>query len=146
MNLLLLLITFTVAFQSPTSTQATFDQIKQLEQQYTTSLLKKDDVAFGELLAEDLVHIGFEGQRTGKSQYLTFFKSGNWKYNHYESSKVLIKLHGNVAVVVGEVNRTIEIDGKETSGSFAFTRVWSKVGERWVIVTSQFTTIPASER
>ena len=48
------------------STQ-TPDEVMQLEQRFTTALLKRDDIEFNELLAEDLVHIGFEGQIGGKA-------------------------------------------------------------------------------
>jgi hypothetical protein len=72
-------------------------------------------------LADDLVHIGFEGQTAGKADYMTFFKQGSWQYKKYEPTNVVMKELGNRAVVTGRVDRTIVIDGKEISGAFAFT-------------------------
>jgi ketosteroid isomerase-like protein len=112
------------------------------EQLFTAALLKKDDVAFGELLADDLVHISFDGAVAGKAEYMAFFKAGAWQYKKYEPTNASVKLLGNVAVVTGRVDRTIVIDGKETSGAFAFTHVWSQAGNRWRLTSSQVTGIP----
>src|SRR5215204_1588956 len=95
---------------SQVATQADLESVKQLEQQFTTALVKKDDVAFAALLADDIVHIGFEGKTAGKAEYMVFFKVGAWQYKKYEPSKVSIKLLGSAAVVTGRVDRTIAID------------------------------------
>ncbi|PYS71600.1 MAG: hypothetical protein DMF69_09955 [Acidobacteria bacterium] len=63
----------------------------------------------------------------------------------YEPTKVSIKLLGTAAVVTGRVDRTIVVEDKETSGAFAFTHVWSKSRERWLLQSSQLTTIPTEE-
>lgn len=116
--------------------------VMEIEQRFTAALLKKDDVAFGELLADDLVHISFDGAVAGKAEYMAFFKAGAWQYKKYEPTNGPVKLLGNVAVVTGRVDRTIVIDSKETSGAFAFTHVWSRTGNRWRLTSSQVTGIP----
>jgi hypothetical protein len=125
------------------STQ-TPDEVMQLEQRFTTALLKRDDIEFNELLAEDLVHIGFEGQIAGKAEYMAFFKQGAWRYKKYEPANVAVKLIGNAAVVTGRIERTIVVNDRKTTGAFAFTHVWSKLGERWRLTSSQVTTVPNS--
>ena len=137
--LLLLLVLFT--FPQPTKVSQTKIAVTQVEERFNTALLNKDDVAFAELLAEDLVHIGFEGQSAGKAEYMSFFKHGSWQYKKYEPSSVAVKELGNSAVVTGRVDRTILIGGNETSGAFAFTHVWTKSGNRWRLTSSQLTTI-----
>ena len=140
------LIVTSLFLNSPqAATQADLESVKQLEQQFNTALLKKDDVGFASLLADDIVHIGFEGKSAGKAEYMVFFKVGAWQYKKYEPSKVSIKLLGSAAVVTGRVDRTIVIENKETSGAFAFTHVWSKSGNRWLLTSSQLTTIPVEE-
>jgi len=96
-------------------------------------------------LADDIVHIGFEGKSAGKAEYMVFFKVGSWQYKKYEPTRVSIKLLGSAAVVTGRVDRTIVIEDKEISGGFAFTHVWSKSGSRWLLTSSQLTTIPGEE-
>ena len=117
--------------------------ITQIEQRFNAALLKRDAVEFDLLLADDLVHISFEGQSAGKAEYMAFFKQGAWQYKKYEPSDVKVKLLGNVAVVTGRVDRVIVVNNRETTGAFAFTHVWSRVQNRWQLTSSQLTTIPA---
>ena len=115
-----------------------------LEQRFNSSLLERNEKAFDELLADDLVHIGFEGQIVSKIEYMSFFKTGAWRYLKYQPSKVSVKVFGDAAVVTGRVDRVIRINDRETSGAFAFTHVWSRDGSTWRLRTSQVTTVPNS--
>jgi len=56
---------------------------------------------------------------------------------------VAVKSLGNVAGGTGIVNRKIVINKVETTGSFAFTHVWSVSGSNWRLVSSQVTTVPS---
>ena len=123
--------------------QTAENKVREVEQRFTAALLKKDDVAFGELLADDLVHIGFEGQVASKAEYMAFFNGGVWQYRKYEPVNVAVKVLGDVAVVTGRVNRTIVINKEETTGAFAFTHVWVQTGNRWRLTSSQVSTVPA---
>jgi len=96
----------------------------------------------GDLLADDLVHISFDGQVAGKAEYMAFFKQGAWQYRKYEPTNVKVKVFGQMAVVTGRVNREIVINGQETIGAFVSTHVWSRSGDRWRLTSSQVTTIP----
>ena len=127
----------------PTSpTQSSVDAVTQVQQRFTAALLKRDAAEFETLLADDLVHISFEGQIANKTEYMEFFKQGAWKYTKYEPSKVVVKIVGNAAVVTGRVDRTILINNNEITGAFAFTHVWSRTGDSWRLTSSHVTTIP----
>ena len=128
--------------QVPSATaQTTSEAVRELEQRFTTALLKKDAVELDKLLADDLVHIGFEGQIAGKAEYMTFFKQGTWQYQKYEPTNVAVKSLGKVAVVTGVVNRKIVINNVETTGAFAFTHVWSQTDGTWRLASSHVTTV-----
>ena len=144
MYLLSVLLILLSVFQGASAPlpQTTESSVLQLEQRFTAALVKKDAVAFGELLADDLVHIGFDGRVAGKTEYMTFFKQGTWQYRKYEPSNLAIKTFGGVAVVTGRVDRTITINNGETVGAFAFTHVWSRTGDHWGLTSSQLTNIP----
>jgi hypothetical protein len=115
-----------------------------LEQRFTSGLMDKNEKVFDELLAEDLIHIGFEGQIAGKIEYMSFFKTGAWRYLKYQPSNVSVKILAEAAVVTGRVDRVIKINDRETSGAFAFTHVWSRKGNTWRLRSSQVTTVPNS--
>jgi hypothetical protein len=115
-----------------------------LEQRFNSGLMEKNEKEVNELLADDLIHIGFEGQIAGKLEYMSFFKTGAWRYFKYQPSKISVKLLGEAAVVTGRVDRVIRINEKEISGAFAFTHVWARDGGAWRLKSSHVTTLPPS--
>jgi ketosteroid isomerase-like protein len=143
LSVFLILLSF-LQGTSTTATVATEHTVREVEQRFTAALLKKDAVAVDELLADDLLHISFDGQVAKKPEYMAFFKEGPWQYRKYEPGNMAIKVLGKVAVVTGRVNRTIVINNNETTGAFAFTHVWSRVADRWRLTFSQVTTVPTS--
>jgi len=133
--------------QAPASAAQTTSPVTlELEQRFTSALLKKDAVELDKLLADDLIHIGFEGQIAGKTEYMAFFKQHIWHYQKYEPTKVTVKSLGNVAVVTGLVNRKIIINKVETEGAFAFTHVWLQSRDKWRLTSSHVTTVPNAAR
>jgi uncharacterized protein (TIGR02246 family) len=138
----LVLLGFLQGTSTP-ATETTENTVREVEQRFTAALLKKDEVTFAELLADELLHISFDGQVARKAEYMAFFKEGAWQYRKYEPTNVAVKVLGNVAVVTGRVDRAIIINNQETTGAFAFTHVWVRAGNRWCLTTSQVTTVPA---
>ena len=118
--------------------------IHALEQRFNTGLLERNEEVIGALLADDLVHIGFEGQLAGKAEYMSFFKGGAWRYLKYEPSNVAVKVFGDAAVVTGRVDRIIMIKDRETRGAFAFTHVWCRKSDQWLLSSSHVTTVPSA--
>lgn len=118
------------------------DEILALERRFTDSLLRRDHVVHDALLADDIVHIGFEGQIAAKPEYMTFFRHGDWRYTRYSTSNVAVKRLGTTAVVTGRADRAIFVNGRETVGAFAFTHVWARSRDVWRLASSQLTTIP----
>ena len=141
LSVFLILLSFVQGAPAP-ATQTTEKSVAEIEQRFNAALLKKDAATLEELLADDIVHIGFEGQLAGKGEYMAFFKRDIWQYRKYEPANVAIKVLGSVAVVTGRVDRTIVINNVETTGAFAFTHVWARSGDRWRMVSSHVTGIP----
>ena len=148
MSFLAVVVILLSFFQETTgsSTQTVANTVRNIEDRFTAALLKRDHNEFEELLADDLIHIGFEGQVAGKAEYMTFFKQGSWQYQKYQPSNMTVKVLGNVAIVTGRVHRTIIINSKETRGAFGFTHVWSQEGGRWRLTSSHVTTVPNPRR
>lgn len=112
-----------------------------LERRFATALLERDGTTVDSLLAEDLIHIGFEGQIARKGEYMSFFNQGDWRYARYSTADLSVKVFPDSAVVTGRVDRVIKIGGKETAGAFAFTHVWARAGDGWRITSSHVTTV-----
>ena len=140
-ELVALLAAFVSVTPAPTTPSAS-DEILELERRFTDSLVRRDNGVHDAFLADDLVHIGFEGQIAAKTEYMTFFRQGDWKYTRYSPSNVSVKRLGSAAIVTGRVDRAIFVNGRETVGAFAFTHVWTRNGGVWRVTSSQRTTIP----
>ena len=112
-----------------------------LERRFAAALLERDGATVDSLLAEDLIHIGFEGQIARKTEYMSFFHQGDWRYARYSTSDLSVKVFPGSAVVTGRVDRVIRVAGKETTGAFAFTHVWARSGDGWRISSSHVTTV-----
>ena len=130
------------AVNTSSSLTAMSDSILALEERFKTALLERDAATIEALLADDLIHVGFEGQIVGRTEYLSFFKTGDWRYTKYSLSQVSVKALSTTAVVTGRVSRSIIVSGKETTGAFAFTHVWVQSGKTWRLTSSQVTTVP----
>jgi ketosteroid isomerase-like protein len=116
-----------------------------LEEQWAGALRERNEIAFAKFLAEDLRHIGFEGQIVGKRDYMAFFKTGDWKYSEYTLVDPQVAIEGCAAIVIGRIQRRIVVNGKETSGMFAFTHVWARRGGEWRVIASQVTASPTAQ-
>ena len=114
-----------------------------LEEQWAGALRQRNEAAFGKLLAEDLRHVGFEGQIVGKREYMAFFSTGDWRYTEYSLVGPQVTVEGCAAVVTGRVQRRIVVNGKETAGAFAFTHVWARRDGAWRVIASQVTAPPS---
>jgi ketosteroid isomerase-like protein len=110
-----------------------------LEERWAGALRERNEAAFGKLLAEDLRHVGFEGQIVGKREYMAFFGAGDWKYIEYSLLAPQVTVEGCAAVVTGRVQRRIVVNGKETAGAFVFTHVWARRNGEWRVIASQVT-------
>jgi ketosteroid isomerase-like protein len=129
-------------FQSPSTTHPTSKTVLEVDQRFNAAIVRKDEAEVSSMLADDLLYISFDGQMATKSEFMTFFKNGVWRYVKYEPSKVTVKVFNDVAVITGRVDRVIVIEDEETRGAFAFTRVWVRSGDRWRLTSSQVSNIP----
>src|SRR5690242_2152422 len=59
-----------------------------------------------------------------KADVLNFARSGRMKFLRYATSDIRIRIYGDTAVVSGRIQRTRQINGKETSDDWRFTKVY----------------------
>jgi hypothetical protein len=68
------------------------------------------------------------------------FKSGAIKIESLSTRDVKVQLYGNVAVETGELINKASRDGRDTSGTYRFTRVWVNRNGTWQTAALQETT------
>ena len=69
-----------------------------------------------------------------KADVLNFVRSGRMKFLRYATSDIRIRIYGDTAVVSGRLQRTRQINGKELSDDWRFTKVYVRQAQQWRVV------------
>ena len=70
-----------------------------------------------------------------KADVLSFVRSGRMKFLRYATSDIRIRTYGDTAVVTGRVQRTRQMNGKELSDDWRFTKVYVRQAQQWRVVS-----------
>jgi ketosteroid isomerase-like protein len=119
------------------------ETIKQLEDQRYKAMCAGDAATLDKLLADSLVYTHSYGGADGKAAYLAGVRSKKWVYRKIERPKEEIQVHGDCAVVTGQVRIELVSDGKPKTLNSAYTNVWIKGPQGWQMVAWQSTPLPA---
>ena len=121
----------------------TKDDIRKLEDRRYRAMCDADAKALDELLADSLVYTHSYGGADSKASYLEGIRSKKWQYRKIERPKESIQLHGDCAVVTGQVRIELTADGQAKTLNSAYTNVWIKGAKGWQMVAWQSTPLPA---
>jgi ketosteroid isomerase-like protein len=117
--------------------------IRELEDQRFRAMCEADAAALEKLLADTLVYTHSYGGSDSKASYLAGIRAKKWQYRKIERPKEDIQVHGDCAVVTGQVRIELLSDGKPKTLNSAYTDVWVKRGNGWQMVAWQSTPLPA---
>jgi hypothetical protein len=115
--------------------------IKQLEQAWEDAAIAGDTAKVGAILADDWVRIAPGGKVETKKDELAGLKSGASKVTSHDSGPMDVKIIGKVAVVQGTDTEKSMVNGKDTSGTYAWMDVLENVGGKWMVVRSAATMV-----
>jgi hypothetical protein len=91
--------------------------------------LDADVAALGELIADELLFTGPDGQLGTKTQDLEAHRSGVVRFREHEPEELRIRRVGeNVAVSALRARLAVEVGGVLTRGRYCYTRVWAREG------------------
>ena len=119
------------------------ETIRRLEDQRYRAMCEADAATLDKLLADSLVYTHSYGGADGKSSYLDGIRAKKWQYRKIERPKEEIQVHGDCAVVTGQVRIELLSDGKPKTLNSAYTNVWIKGPKGWQMVAWQSTPLPA---
>jgi ketosteroid isomerase-like protein len=117
--------------------------IRQLEDQRYRAMCEGDIATLENLLADSLVYTHSYGGSDGKASYLDGVRANKWVYRRIERPKENIQLHGDCAVVTGQVRIELLSEGKPKTLQSAYTNVWIKGPKGWQMVAWQSTPLAA---
>jgi ketosteroid isomerase-like protein len=121
------------AAKGPSVSQA----IKDLEKEWAEAGKAADTAKLGEIIADDWSGIGPDGKSMTKAEFIDGYKSGKMKTESFDMGAVNVKVLGSIAVAQGSDKEKSLFDGKDYSGTYAWTDVFAKRDGKWVAVRSQ---------
>jgi ketosteroid isomerase-like protein len=116
---------------------STVASIKQLEHDWVAATKSNDMDKLGQILADDWTGIGPDGEKMTKQAYLDMYKSGKSKIESIDLGSMDVKVIGTVAIVQGTDKEKSTLDGKDSSGKYAWMDVFAKRDGKWVAIRSQ---------
>jgi ketosteroid isomerase-like protein len=119
------------------------DTIRLLESRRYTAMCEADAKTLEELLADSLVYTHSYGGADSKASYLDGIRSKKWQYKAVERPIEDIQVHGDCAVVTGQVRIELLSGGQPKKLNSRFTNVWVKGKQGWQMVAWQSTPLPA---
>lgn len=120
---------------------ATPAMIERIDRTFADAMVKADLTALANTYADDYAFTDPTGRVSHKAELLDSFSSGIIKIRSQDISDVQVTVYGDVAVEIGRLVSHATRDGKDSSGTFRFTRVWVDRNSRWQTVAFQETRV-----
>jgi uncharacterized protein (TIGR02246 family) len=126
----------------PGSTASGEDEqaIYQLERDWGAAGIKNDAKTIERFLADEFIS-NWNGKVTNKRQALAEVTSNPAKIESAVGEDMRVAVFGNIAVVHGLYIEKSTTQGKDTSGQYRFTEVYTKRDSRWQCVTQYGTKV-----
>lgn len=112
-----------------------------LEQAWNHAEQEKNVKALGQLLADSLVYVDYDGSLMNKMQFLSSVGAEALHTDQITNESMTAQVYGDAAVVTGIYREKGSNKGKPFSRRGRFTDTWIKQGGTWQCVASQSTLI-----
>lgn len=111
-------------------------EIIMLEAQIRLAQLSADITALTELISDDLLFTGPDGQLGTKAQDIEAYRFGTVKFLAHVPQELRIRRVGvNVAISSLRAQLTVEVAGNISRGVYRYTRVWARDDDQlWRVV------------
>ena len=114
-------------------------EVIELERQAKEATLKRDADFSERTLSDDYMGITPLGQVINKADTITARRSGQLRYESIEVTDMVVRVHGNVAIVTARADVRGHDLGEEFNGPYRSTRVWMRRNGKWQTVSYQAT-------
>jgi ketosteroid isomerase-like protein len=109
--------------------------------------LEADVASLAQLIADDLLFTGPDGQLGTKAQDLEAHRSGVVRFRAHDPEELRIRRVGSdVAVAALRAQLTVEVAGAPVRGTYRYTRVWAREGASgaWRVVGGHVSAVGAA--
>ena len=120
------------------------DDILDLEERIRQAQLNADVTALDELISEDLLFTGPNGELGTKSADLAAHRSGAIRFLEHHPEDLRVRRVGEDVVVSAlRARLAVEVEGRIVRGTYRYTRVWAREGGRWRVVAGHVSEVPS---
>jgi ketosteroid isomerase-like protein len=123
--------------------QATAKQISELEARRYQAMTDADTAVLAGLFAPDLVYTHSDASTDSGPAYLDKLASGELDYGPLEHPEAAVLVHGDCALVLGDMRGEVHIGGQLRVLNSKTLSVWVRAGEGWQLIAFQPTKYPA---
>ena len=116
-----------------------------LEARLRAAQLDADVAALDDLIADELLFTGPDGQLGTKAQDLAAYRSGAVRFCEHEPEELHVRRVGaDVAVTALRTRLAVDAGGTIVRGLYRYTRVWAREGDgRWRVAGGHVSEVPA---
>ena len=119
------------------------EQIRALEDRRYEAVTAGDVAALDELFAADLVYTHSDASVDSKQSYLEKLTTGHFKYGPISHPEHSIVVHGDCALVFGDMRGEVQIAGSVRVLNSRSLAVWVREHGSWVLLAFQPTKYPS---
>lgn len=117
-------------------------ELRQLEREWNTAIVRKDTAALKRILSDDFVYIDYAGGVNPKAEIIKGLKESEAVIDPFETEDVVVRVYGDTAVLTGRFKQKITYKGQVYNLEFRYTDVYVKRGKRWQAVSAHSSRIP----
>jgi ketosteroid isomerase-like protein len=118
-------------------------QIRALEARRYEAVTAGDVAALDELFAADLVYTHSDASADSKQSYLEKLAAGHFKYGPISHPEHSIVVHGDCALVLGDMRGEVQVAGQVRVLNSRSLAVWVRENGSWVLLAFQPTKYPS---
>jgi len=118
-------------------------RISQLEAKRYQAMTDADIATLEQLLSADLVYTHSDATADSKQSYLDRLASGHFDYGVIEHPESGIVVHGDCALVFGDMRGEVQVAGQTRMLNSKSLAVWVREEGNWVLLAYQPTKYPS---
>lgn len=115
------------------------EAVRAAHRAFNIALEKADVATLDKLIADTYVFTDPNGRVTDKKGIVDGFRRGIINISSQEVRDVTVRVYDSAAVETGELTSKATREGRDTSGTFRYTRVWVNRNGTWQTVAFQET-------
>lgn len=125
-----------------TADDAAAKQISELEARRYQAMTDGDIGTLAEMFSADLVYTHSDATSDSRQSYLDKLASGHFDYGVLEHPETSIVVHGDCAIVIGDMRGEVVIGGQRRVLNSRSLAVWVRENGSWVLLAFQPTKYP----